>query len=366
MPGLITNSISTVFTVLYHDSAHDFLSLAYPTLRCAEGSSNIILAHALKRVSAEAALTDYQFVSQSDIDKVWAERETIRHSAPHSSSEEDQSFWLTLWSSPSPSGPQTLDLVLSCLSWTLGDYPIFLWSPHESSSSTVLVPHIARLAEYLAACVPQERVFSVFGMTPLVKTFAHYWTEFTGFCPESEPFYAALLTYCTVETFQPSNRLLPTNHCLRHATMVDLESVAQLCKEFADDTVHFPLGIEDARIEAEELIRKRQIWVYDAEGEITTICAVTRNSLNVSAITKVYTLVPWRKKGCAQHLVRYVTFRLLFECHKRSVVLYVGHTNSAQFVYDKVGYVGLCGKDRPSGVEDSLELGFMDTHRGHW
>ncbi|TFK56851.1 hypothetical protein OE88DRAFT_1650337 [Heliocybe sulcata] len=366
MPGLITNILSTDFTVLYHDSVHDFLSLAYPTLRCAEGSSNIILAHALKRVSAEAAITDCQFVSQSDIDRVWAERDMACSPPPYRSTEISHSFWLTLWSSPTPSGPPTLDLVLSCLSWTLGDYPIFIWSPHQFQSSVALLPRVARLAENLIACIPPERVFAVFGTTPLVKTFARYWTELTGFHPDSEPFYAALLTYCTADTFQRSEHVPPTNHYLRHATMADLEPVAQLGQEFANDSVYYPLNIEAARVEAEELIRKGQIWVYDADGEITTICAVTRNSLNVSSITKVYTAVPWRKRGCAQHLVRYVTSILLFECHKRSVVLYVGHTNSAQYVYDKVGFVGLCGKDRPSGVEDSLELGFVGTRRGHW
>ncbi|EPQ60255.1 hypothetical protein GLOTRDRAFT_102066 [Gloeophyllum trabeum ATCC 11539] len=358
MPGLIAN-------FLYHDSADDFLSVAYPTLRRIERSSNIILAHALKRVSAEAVLTDYEFISQSDIEKIWTEQ-VAAHLPASALRASSSSLWLTLWSSPSPSGPHSLDLVLSCLNWRLGDYPIFLWSPHQFTSSASLVPRVARLAEHLVACVPPERVFSVFGMTPLVKTFARYWTELTGFRPEPEPFYAAFLTYCTAETLRSSDNALPSGHRLRDASMTDLESVAQLCKEFADDSVYFPLTIDAARVEAEELIRKRQIWVYDADGEITTICAVTRNSVNVSAITKVYTLVPWRKKGCAQHLVRYVTSKLLFEYHKESVVLYVGHTNNAQYVYAKVGFVGLCGNDRLAGVEDSLELGFVGTHRGHW
>ena len=47
--------------------------------------------------------------------------------------------------------------------------------------------------------------------------------------------------------------------------------------------------------------------------------------------------------------------RLLFDCGKDSVVLYVGHENSAQRVYDRVGFAGLCGKDKPDGVEDSVE-----------
>ena len=58
--------------------------------------------------------------------------------------------------------------------------------------------------------------------------------------------------------------------------------------------------------------------------------------------------------------------RLLFDREKEAVTLYVGHGNSAQRVYDRVGFVGLCGKEQPEGVEDSIEFGFVGTARGHW
>ena len=58
--------------------------------------------------------------------------------------------------------------------------------------------------------------------------------------------------------------------------------------------------------------------------------------------------------------------RLLLDFKKEKVVLYVGHDNSAQRVYDRVGFAGLCGKPKPDGVEDSLELGFVGTDRGYW
>lgn len=77
------------------------------------------------------------------------------------------------------------------------------------------------------------------------------------------------------------------------------------------------------------------------------------------------------------HLVNYRRFlfdadrftftSLLFDCGKRNVTLYVGHNNSAQRVYDRVGFVGLCGKEKVTGVEDSLELGLVTgAPRGHW
>lgn len=58
--------------------------------------------------------------------------------------------------------------------------------------------------------------------------------------------------------------------------------------------------------------------------------------------------------------------RLLFDMKRDAVTLYVSHGNSAQRVYDRVGFVGLCGKEQPGDVEDSIELGFVGTARGHW
>jgi len=58
--------------------------------------------------------------------------------------------------------------------------------------------------------------------------------------------------------------------------------------------------------------------------------------------------------------------RLLFDMKRDAVTLYVSHGNSAQRVYDRVGFVGLCGKEQPVGVEDSVELGFAGTARGQW
>lgn len=61
-----------------------------------------------------------------------------------------------------------------------------------------------------------------------------------------------------------------------------------------------------------------------------------------------------------------VSVRLLFDCGKETVVLYVGYENSAQKVYHRVGFAGLCGDEKVDGVEDALELGFVGSSRGHW
>ncbi|TFY82137.1 hypothetical protein EWM64_g1867 [Hericium alpestre] len=364
MPGLTPVHSSSNTFIVYHDTAADFLSATFPTLRKHEESANIVLAHALKLVGTEAALTGVHFTNEAD---AYSSLSQSRSSSP-SPSDHTGPFWLTVWSAPSPFITPTLDLVLSCVNWTLGDYPIFLWTPRHPSqvSPSWLMPRLTLVAEHLLDYVPPERVFSVFGMTSLVKYFAKLWTEMTSIRVEAEPFYAAYYTYCTLNTFKDCDAPLPAGDSIRRARMGDLEGVAQLCKEFADDSVYFPLALDSARVEARELIQKGVIWIYEADGEVTTICAVTRSSQNVSAITKVYTTPKWRRRGFAEHLVRYVTRRLL-ECGKRSVTLYVGHSNSAQRVYDRVGFVGLCGKAKPEGVEDALELGFVTgAPRGHW
>ncbi|KAI0778710.1 hypothetical protein BD413DRAFT_609283 [Trametes elegans] len=393
MPGINASSSRSIF-VMQHNSASCLLSYIAPILRRHEASSNIILAHALKRVDAQSALSGFEFTSDLDIQERLSSTD-LDSFVPRPTK---GAFWLTVWSYSSPSASPALDLVLACVDWTLGDYPIFLWTPNRvsASSSAWLAPRISELAAHLNNCVPPERVFSVFGLTSLVKAFTRAWTQMTGFAVEPEPFYAALFSYCNARTFRQSDTPLPEGHLLRKATPQDLEPVARLCKEFADDSVRatssvavggslaagrdaaapapalasapifFPLTIDRARVEAHELIAKGLVWVYDAAGDITTICAVTRNSHRVSAITKVYTTPRWRRRGCAEYLVREVTAQLLFHAGKDSVVLYVGHENSAQRVYDRVGFAGLCGKDKPDTVEDSLELGIVGTDRGHW
>lgn len=234
MPGLHAQDSSQSF-ILQHDSADDFLTFAYPTLRRHEASSNIVLAHALKRVGAETALSRYEFMSDEDIDALFSCMDHDRFS-PRPSTD---AFWLTLWSVSSPSASPTLDLVLSCVNWSLGDYPIFFWTPHRASAASPnwLLPRIEEVAKHLHSCVPPERVFSVFGLTPLIKTFSRVWTQMTGFVVEPEPFYAALFSYCTAETFREADAPLPEGHQLRKGKMADLEAIAQLCKEFADDSV---------------------------------------------------------------------------------------------------------------------------------
>ncbi|KAJ7161304.1 hypothetical protein C8R43DRAFT_1086633 [Mycena crocata] len=310
--------------VLQHSSAVDFLAVAYPTLRQHERTANIVLAPALKCAPAEYLLTD---------DPIPAD-----------------TFWLTVWSQPAKGTP-VLELVVSCVDSSLGKYPIFLWTPVEQS----IIPSqwMNSIAAHLRACVDPARVFAVFGVETVVNTFASVWQGLTGIPIASDPLYTAFFAFCTPQTLKATNSV----GTARRAIMTDVYATAKLCYEFAAGS-KYPLSADKARVEAEALTLRGQLWVYETQlGDIASICAVTRTSLHVSAITKVYTSPELRRKGFAQDLVQQVTQRL-FECGKNTVVLYVGFENSAQRVYEHVGFV--------VGTDIWLELGFVGTDAGHW
>lgn len=226
MPGL-KYQLPAEIRVLEHYSAEAFLAVAYPTLRKHERSSNIILAHALKKISAEAAMTGCHFVTQSEV--------TL--DAPLSDEPSD-SLWLTLWST-SPQGVVELELALACHRAGQHELPVFLWAAPVKmlSSPQWLAPRITALVDRLVLCVPPTRVFSVFGRTALVRAFSKYWTSLTGFHVEPQPFYSAYFTYCTEESFVDSDIDLPPGHLIRRGTIADIEGIAKLGKGFADDSV---------------------------------------------------------------------------------------------------------------------------------
>ncbi|KAJ7040337.1 acyl-CoA N-acyltransferase [Mycena alexandri] len=334
----------TRIIVLQHNEAEGFLAVTYPTLHRHEGSANIVLAHALARASSECALTACRFTTDADIQ--------LPCPAPPIPA---QTFWLTVWSHRGRSKP-ALDMVLSCLDSRFGGYPIFLWTPMQQDLQLPqwLEPRMSKLTAYLHACVAPERVFSVFSTTALTTAFADKWSALTGFQINPEPLYTAFSAICTQQTLSAS--VSAQQGLARRATMRDVEAAGKLCQEFTNNS-EYPLSVAQGAEEARDLINKGLLWLTVIGGEVATICAVSRSSLHVSAITKVYTTPKWRRKGLAQALLKEVVQRL-FACGKDSVVLYVGCDNSAQNVYRRAGFLiqnDIC-----------LELGFVGANIGHW
>ena len=288
-----------------HTSPTDFLATTQAWLLAHERRANIILPHAEKL-------------------KIQEQSGTL---APGQ-------FWVTAWSTSPPTptsstparrGPH-LDFVLACTEGHMGTYPLFLFSTHEivTLPEQWLDQYMHQLAQKLMTLVDPARVFSIFGQERAVQMLCRHWSNLTGFRPVSQPYYEASSTYCTPETFISTRPTPEAGHVMRRAVPSDLDQVARLCWEFAEDSVcdyfcfrlncqftglqpPFTLSMDQARQEAQYLVRQGLVWVYVMDdGSLSTIVAVTRSSSQVAAITKVYTTPQFRRRGCADRLVAHV------------------------------------------------------------
>ncbi|KAJ8702142.1 hypothetical protein PTI98_000885 [Pleurotus ostreatus] len=328
-----TNDSRSV-SICHHDNPSDFLFAVSPSLTLQyETSAIVILAHAQKRITEPRP----------------------------------RDFWLTVWSTSPTTSRSALELILMCGSWLLGDYPIFLWAPPKAEYRSDAT---SSLVEFLRKRVPDKRVFSVFGPADITRIFTAKWSEATGIRMLVKPHYDAYLARCTKDTMRQGRSMLPLpqGHKTRLATMGDLDSVSELCNRFADEeSAPYEFSAEDSRLEAQELIKAQQVWVYEASsGVIACICAAARHSHHASVISKVYTSKAFRSKGFAERLVRHVV-QHLFSIRRESVVLYVGKNNSARRVYDRVGFSGIGDQAKSKDDrEDWLEVGFDVAITGRW
>ncbi|KAG2059720.1 hypothetical protein BDR06DRAFT_927753 [Suillus hirtellus] len=270
------------------------------------------------------------------------------------------------------SEPATSDIrfILSCTEGPLGKYPIFIIpvGPVQLASELLQGPMEAFCEALLnEADVRRQRVFSVFSVEPVSRAFASAWEKIAEIKCIDKPYYDAFFSACTPGTFvrdgpQPVDEVIE----LRPAVPQDVEKIRDLCQEFSETSKPFTLSSEQAFKEARLMIENEQVWVYeikegDGETDIASIVAATRQSHSVAAITKVYTPEKWQRKGRAERLVRRVC-RELLKTHEQ-VVLYVGaNLDSAQKLYDRVGF------QATSGPERWLEIGFdrAEVELGHW
>ena len=341
-------SLDSNFSTIIHNSARDLIQHTGPLLEARPRESNIIYPHALDLKSKEE------------------KGEVVP----------PNQLWITCWTKNSRGG-HSLDFVLACTSHLLGEYPIFIYCNHPASSLTdaFVRPRIQALARALAGQVHPTRVFSVFSLKSITDAFVPEWTALTGVAPIlDEPYYFAISSFCTHETFKGARQAPEPGHIMRRATMDDLQECATLCREFADTSPPFVLTQERAQIEACKMIKLNQLWIYrvptsPTTSAVTCIVAATRSSSTVAAITKVFTSPSWRRRGYAERLAAHVLEDLLYTARKEYVVLYVGHTLAAKRVYDRLGFAGLSSDPNANGVDavdDWLEIGFANTTLGHW
>ncbi|KAJ1302585.1 hypothetical protein OPQ81_002902 [Rhizoctonia solani] len=330
--------------ITIHSSAANFLSVAFDALSLAEERSNIILALALKAQEQEEQMQQEIVASQN----LWL------------------CAWTTKASPRSPSAKSSLDFVFALNDNPLGGYPLFIWSSHPSCDLTpTFIEHRVQLAAIqLYKLVPSQRIFSVFGLVPVVCAFRDIWAHISGHNPEPTPFYSAKLSYCTKASLKSTLSRIPQGDSIRVAEMGDHEEVAGLCHAFAQYSEYFTLKDNESKMQALELIRDKRVWVYQVQDtcgrpRLASLVCSSRSSRSVAAITKVYTAPEFRGRQFARHLVYWVTRNLLYNENKDAVVLYVSHGNPAEKVYHQIGYAGLCGAPRPAMVEDWLEVGFQ-------
>ncbi|KAI3621857.1 acetyltransferase [Moniliophthora roreri] len=330
--------------VHHHHTAEDFLSTVHPYIP--EASANIVLAHAwgLKNTSASAENLGGA-TGLAAMSKV------------------PENFWLTVWQTTDVAS-KSLVAVAACVRGELGNCPIFLWSTRREMLERAMNSVADEIVAFLASRLLHTRVFSVFGNYSLVNAFTSAWIKRTGFRNFPEPYYHASFLTCTIDTLTASDGYIPEQDTVRMAGKGDLRVVSQMCEQFAKLSIHFPLSADRAAFEASHMISHEQLFVYEHDSMITSICAVTRETQNVVAITKVYTSPAFRKNGYAERLVRYVTRRMLLDRKKTAVVLYAGVENSARSVYERIGF----RPPRPESETEAevLEVGFIGTEKGHW
>ncbi|KAK0196074.1 hypothetical protein F5146DRAFT_1028411 [Armillaria mellea] len=259
--------------------------------------------------------------------------------------------------------------ILSCTTTETGKYPIFISTtlPTNSHSPEFIRQPMSLLVKELYRVVPVPRVYSIFAPDAIAQHFAKLWTGLTGVGHIAEPYYAAKLTFCTKMTFRyrQATTVPGVTYELRLAVPSDIEEIAKLCHGFASESEPFVLDDAGALKEATLLVRQNQVWTAVPSHPFV---AFTRNSDGLATITKVYTNPDFRRRGCAERLVRRVCKHLFMT--KEKVALYVAHTNpAASKVYHRVGFAGL-GSDgiAVEGVDAWTEIGFdrgvIDL--GHW
>ncbi|KAF8560057.1 hypothetical protein OG21DRAFT_1401354 [Imleria badia] len=272
-----------------------------------------------------------------------------------------------------------VEFVLSCTKGFLGNYPIFVYTPKSSAQLAQEEENTADSLLQLVRCllekVPPQRVFSVFSVAKVAKKFAEIFEQQYGIRALKDPYYDATFTSCTSETLKKSSdsfSLLPESEdfliALRRADMSNLEGIKALCQGFSYTSPPYELDDERAELEARALITNQQAWVHmikrgGEDWETACLVATTRESENVTAVTKVFTADKWRSRGCAARLLHRVCQEIIQK--GKTAVLYVGtELKFARKVYRKLGFQGL--DEEQENVERWVEIGFEGASLGYW
>ena len=133
-----------------------------------------------------------------------------------------------------------VEYVLAVTEGVIDAYPVFIFTTKSVSSlaGRSFVNQMNELAVELRKNIDDHRAYSVFALKPISTTFCKIWADLTRIPVVKNPYYEALISYCTRETLKVSKRP-PAGHeyDMRLAKMSDLGMVANLCKGFSDECV---------------------------------------------------------------------------------------------------------------------------------
>ena len=147
-------------------------------------------------------------------------------------------FWIVC--STGRRGENVVDFVLSCTYGITGKYPVFIYSPKPESelTRTFIDPRVDMMVAKLLSTVSTRRVYSVFAIDAVAKSFAEAWKAYTGIMAIKEPYYAAKFSFCTparlAQTPKPDGGVR-----MRLALPGDAAQVASLCRGFSEESVRF-------------------------------------------------------------------------------------------------------------------------------
>lgn len=283
-------------------------------------------------------------------------------------------LWVSVGTRVSQGQRVRLDFIAAFTSSRLDTYPLFFYPAHAASIYTpeFTRPRVALLVEELIRYphIP-PRLFSVFAPAPLSEEFSRQWSAKSRRRRVELPHFSSVLTTVKPDTLDDSLIDEQAHRHSRLATMADLTAVAVLFDQFAAGSGFYAVTPEQALIQAEQAIRERLVWLYELESQgVRTpigVVAALRNTPRHAFITKVFVEEEHRRNGLGKRLVAWVCDHL-FEEGYDDVSLYVDEqqTPEAAALYDKVGFMGLCGRSRPPRVETWVEIAFENTIKGHW
>ncbi|PPQ63763.1 hypothetical protein CVT24_004272 [Panaeolus cyanescens] len=251
--------------------------------------------------------------------------------------------WVVMFSSRNPN---EVRYIFSLTDSILSTYPAFIFTTvpftyHRYES--FVGPMKALVSALRQYGISRRRIYSVFAPKALAEAFAHAWSESTGIRVVSDPYYNSWLSTVTPSRFSPAPGPYDTQDLeYRCATEGDIPQVARLCFEFAETSPPFQISREDAFREATHLVRNQLVWVCamrtkDAGWQAVSLVAFTRNTDVSATITKVFTLEKAQRRGIAGKLTSKVC-QYLFSKGKQQISLFVGVTNSAATVYQRLGF----------------------------